>query len=399
MFYSKIPTAGWVLAVLLSGNALYAQTLTLQQALDAAVQFHPAAKSAALQVQQQQQLLPAAGALADPLLTAESPTGNFYTLGVTQAFSMPVVYRREKALQRARISRSESAVAVAGQDIKLQTALVYNEWQYQWTLVRQLEIQDSLLQNLAVAAERMYREGQTDAVAAQYARLQAATLHSRLRQARQGATAAYAQLSALTGVSADRQPEPLDPMPLRNIPVIAADSLPWQANPALQTLQQEVLVAEREVEVAKSRGLPELMLGYLNQGERNSPVGNRFNVGITVPLWRKQYRAAAAAARTGVEIARETLAAQSLEFHAAYRQALGEAEKARLAFEEYEQNVLPAARAVSDASRRLFEGGLTDWVSYLRNRNDALEVELGYWELIRDAQSAELDLKFLTGKL
>lgn len=328
MFYSKIPTAGWVLAVLLSGNALYAQTLTLQQALDAAVQFHPAAKSAALQVQQQQQLLPAAGALADPLLTAESPTGNFYTLGVTQAFSMPVVYRREKALQRARISRSESAVAVAGQDIKLQTALVYNEWQYQWTLVRQLEIQDSLLQNLAVAAERMYREGQTDAVAAQYARLQAATLHSRLRQARQGATAAYAQLSALTGVSADRQPEPLDPMPLRNIPVIAADSLPWQANPALQTLQQEVLVAEREVEVAKSRGLPELMLGYLNQGERNSPVGNRFNVGITVPLWRKQYRAAAAAARTGVEIARETLAAQSLEFHAAYRQALGEAEKA-----------------------------------------------------------------------
>lgn len=399
MFYSKIPTAGWVLAVLLSGNALYAQTLTLQQALDAAVQFHPAAKSAALQVQQQQQLLPAAGALADPLLTAESPTGNFYTLGVTQAFSMPVVYRREKALQRARISRSESAVAVAGQDIKLQTALVYNEWQYQWTLVRQLEIQDSLLQNLAVAAERMYREGQTDAVAAQYARLQAATLHSRLRQARQGATAAYAQLSALTGVSADRQPEPLDPMPLRNIPVIAADSLPWQANPALQTLQQEVLVAEREVEVAKSRGLPELMLGYLNQGERNSPVGNRFNVGITVPLWRKQYRAAAAAARTGVKIARETLAAQSLEFHAAYRQALGEAEKARLALEEYEQNVLPAARAVSDASRRLFEGGLTDWVSYLRNRNDALEVELGYWELIRDAQSAELDLKFLTGKL
>lgn len=399
MFYSKIPTVWWVLAVLLSGNALYAQTLTLQQALDAAVQFHPAAKSAALQVQQQQQLLPAAGALADPLLTAESPTGNFYTLGVTQTFSMPVVYRREKALQRALISRSENAVAVAGLEIKLQTALVYNEWQYQWTLVRQLEIQDSLLQNLAVAAERMFREGQTDAVAAQYARLQAATLHSRLRQARQGATAAYAQLSALTGISAGRQPETLDTLPLRHIPVIAADSLPWQANPALQTLQQEVLVAEREVEVAKSRGLPELMLGYINQGERNSPVGNRFNVGITVPLWRKQYRAGAAAARTGVEIARETLAAQSLEFHTAYRQALGEAEKARLALEEYEQNVLPAARAVSDASRRLFEGGLTDWVSYLRNRNDALEVELGYWELIRDAQSAGLNLQFLTGKL
>lgn len=399
MFHLKIPPAWWVLPVLIIVNTLQAQTLTLRQALDAALQHHPAAKSAALQVRQQRQLLPAATALADPLLTVESPTGNFYTLGVTQAFSMPVVYRRQKALQRALISRSESAVGVTQQDIKLETAQVYTEWQYQWTLVRQLEIQDSLLQNLAAAAGRMFREGQTDAVAAQYARLQAATLHSLLRQARQDAATARAQLNTLAGIATDMEPEPLNRQLLLQSLVAAADSAAWQGNPLLQTLQQEILLAEREAEVAKSRGLPELALGYINQGERNSPVGNRFNVGITIPLWRKQYNAGAAAARTGVEIARETLAAQSLELNAAYRQALGEVEKARVALEEYEQNVLPAARAVSDASRRLFEGGLTDWVSYLRNRNDALEVELGYWGLIRDLHLVSLNLQFLTGKL
>lgn len=399
MFHLKIPTAWWVLPVLIIVNTLQAQTLTLRQALDAALQHHPAAKSAALQVRQQRQLLPAATALADPLLTVESPTGNFYTLGVTQAFSMPVVYRRQKALQRALISRSESAVGVTQQDIKLETAQVYTEWQYQWTLVRQLEIQDSLLQNLAGAADRMFREGQTDAVAAQYARLQAATLRSQLRQARQGAATARALLSTLTGIATDLEPEPLNRQLLLQSPDVAVDTSIWQGNPALKTLQQEILVAEREVAVTQSRGLPELTLGYINQGERNSPVGNRFNVGISVPLWRKQYNAGAAAARTGVEIARETLSAQSLEWNAAYRQALGEADKARLALEEYEQNVLPAARAVSDASRRLFEGGLTDWVSYLRNRNDALEVELGYWGLIRDLHLVSLNLQFLTGKL
>ena len=396
MFHLKIPPAWWVLPVLLFGNTLRAQTLTFQQALDAALQYHPAVKSAALQVRQQRQLLPAATALADPLLTVESPTGNFYTLGVTQAFSMPGVYRRQKALQQAHIARAESTIAVTQQDIKLQTALTYTEWQYQWTLVRQLEIQDSLLQNLAAAAGRMFREGQTDAVAAQYARLQAATLRSRLRQARQDAATARAQLSTLTGITSDAEPEPLA---LLQSPVVAVDSSIWHGNPALKTLQQEILVAEREVAVTQSRGLPELTLGYINQGERNSPVGNRFNVGINIPLWRKQYNASTAAARTGVEIARETLSARSLELNAAYRQALGEAEKARVALEEYEQNVLPAARAVSDASRRLFEGGLTDWVSYLRNRNDALEVELGYWELIRGLHLVSLNLQFLTGKL
>lgn len=399
MFHLKIPTVWWVLAVLIFVNTLHAQTFTLQQAFNAALQRHPAAKSAALQVRQQQQLLPTAAALADPLLTIESPTGNFYTAGVTQSFSMPAVYRRQKALQQARVSRSESAVAVTYQDIKLQTALAYTEWQYQWALARQLEVQDSLLQTLAGAAERMFREGQTDAVAAQYARLQAAALHSRLRQARQDAATARAQLSILTGIEGDMEPEALNPQSIRQVPVTATDSVSWQANPALQTLQQEIFVAEREVEVAKSRGLPELTLGYINQGERNSPVGNRFNVGVSIPLWRKQYHAGAAAAHTGVEIARETLAAQSLGLNAAYRQALGEQEKTRLALEEYEQNVLPAARAVSDASRRMFEGGLTDWVSYLRNRNDALEMELEYWGLIRDARVADLERLFITGKL
>jgi len=395
----QIPSGWWVLPVLLFANTLRAQTLTLQQAFDAALQHHPAAKSASLQAQQQRQLLPAATALADPVLTAESPTGNFYTLGVTQSFSMPGVYRRQKALQQAHIAQSENAVAVTLQQIKFQTASAYSEWQYQRSLIAVLETQDSLLQNLAAAAERMFQGGQTDAVAAQFARLQAATLRALLRQAGQDAVIAKAQLGTLTGLEGNLTPEPLDRQQIRPMLPASADSAAWQNNPALQTLRQEMLVAERTVEVTQSRGLPELTLGYINQGEQNSPVGNRFSVGVSVPLWRKTYNANTAAARTGVEIANQNLAAQSLELDASYRQALGGVEKARLALEEYEQNVLPAARAVSDASRRLFEGGLTDLVSYLRNRKDALEVEVAYWGLVREAQVATLNLQFLTGRL
>lgn len=399
MFRFQIPTAWWVLPVLLSGHTLYAQTLTLQQALDAALLHQPAAKSAALKAQQQQQLLPVAAALADPIVTAESPTGKFYTLGVTQSFAVPGVYRRQKALQQAHIDQAESAVVVTQQEIKLQTALVYSEWQYRYSLLVVLGTQDSILQNLSAAAERQFREGQTDAVAAQFARLQAATLHARLRATRQEAETAKNQLEAWTGITGNISPEPIDPKAFLQIQPAATDPTPWQNNPSLQTLDQAVRVAEQTVAVVKSRGLPELTLGYINQGERNSPTGNRFNVGISIPLWRKQYNAGTAAARTGVEIARQEIAAQALALDAAYRQAYGRATKTRIALEEYEQNVLPAARAVGDASRRLFEGGLTDLVTYLRNRKDALEVELVYWELVQEAQVAGINLKFLTGKL
>ena len=399
MSCSKIPAACWVLPLLWFGPALHAQTLTLQQALDAALQHHPSVKGANLMAQQQQQLLPGAGGLADPLVTVESPTGNFYTLGVTQSFSLPGVYRRQKDLQRARITQTESAVTVALQEIKYQTALAYTEWQYRQALVDQLTAQDSTLQTLATAADRMFREGQTDAVAAQFARLQAATLRTQLRQATEAVIIAQAQLYTLAGLTGTYVPEPINLGQLLRLDPVQPDSVAWRNNPALQVLEQEILVADRTVAVAKSRGLPEFTLGYINQGERNSPVGNRFNAGVSIPLWRKQYNAQTAAARTGVEVARQALAAQSLALDAAYRQAAGEAEKARRAMEDYEQQVLPAARAMSEASRRLYEGGLTDLVTYLRNRKDALDVEMDYWALVWEALEVEIRIKSLSGKL
>lgn len=385
----------WVVLALSLNGVLRAQTLTLQQALDAAAQHHPAAKSAALQVRQQQQLLPATTALPDPVLTAESPTGEFYTVGVAQSFELPGVYRRRKRLQETLVARAENASLATQQEVRYATALAYCELQYRLALAEQLKGQDSVLQTIAAAAARMFEQGQTDAVASQFARLQAAALRAQLRQTEQDAAIAESQLQTWTGISGRIVPEPLNSQPLP----IAADSSLWQNNPALQTLQQEILAAERQADVEKNRGLPQFTLGYLNQGERDSPVANRFNAGVSIPLWRKQYNANVLAAQTAAEIARQNLAAQSLQLDAAYRRALGETEKARLALEEYEKTVLPAARAMSDASRRLFEGGLTDLVSYLRNRKDALDAELGYWELLRARQVAEVEVRYLGGGL
>ena len=386
-----------VLLVAGMSNVVSAQTLSLQQALDSAVQYHPASRSALLQVQQQQQLLPAAAGLPDPLVTAESPTGDFYTVGVTQSFALPGVYRRQKDLQQAHIARSESVMVMTQQEIKYQTALTYNDLQYQFALAEQLRRQDSLLQDLAAAANRMFEQGQTDAVASQFARLQAAALRAQLRQAEQNAVIAESRLQALTGIAGRIVPEPLS----RQLPLPGATGTDssWQNNPALQTLRQEALIAEQQIAVEKSRGLPQFTLGYLNQGERDSPVENRFNAGLSVPLWRKRYNASVSAAETGVEIARQNLAAQSLLMDAAMREAAAEVEKVRLALGEYETNVLPAARSMADASRRLYEGGMTDLVSYLRNRKDALEAELVYWELLRAQQEAMFKVGYFSGTL
>lgn len=385
----------WPVLAFAISSSLPAQTLTLSQALDAAVQHHPAARGAALQVQQQTQLLPGAAALANPVVTAESPTGDFYTFGVAQSFEMPGVYRHRKDLQKSQIARAESGIAVIHQDIRHITALVYNELQYRTALTQQLREQDSLLQIVAAAAARQFEQGQIDAVANQLAALQATMLRARLHQSEQDVLISERQLQSLTGVTGRIVPEPW----VNPVAAPLADTTLWQNTPSLQTLRQEIRVTEQQVAVEKSKGGPQITLGYLNQGDRNSPVANRFNAGVSIPLWRKQYQAQVAAAQTGVEIARQNLAAESLQISMVWSRAFGEAEKARLALEDYEKTVLPAARLLADASRRLYEGGLTDLPAYLRNRKDALDAQLAYLDLLRAWQEAQLNLRFIAGIL
>ena len=372
-----------------------AQILTLEQALDAAVQYHPATRTAALQVQQQRQLLPGVVALTNPIATVESPSGNFYTIGVTQSFEMPGAYRRREDLQKSQIDRAESGIAATQQNIRYATALTYNDLQYRIALVERLHQQDSSLQIITAAAARQFEQGQIDAVARQFAALQAATLRAQLRRAEQDILIAESQLQTLTGLTGRIVPESW----AKPVVLPAADTSLWQNNPALQILRQETLVAGQQVAVEKTGNWPQITLGYLNQGERNSPIVNRFSAGVSVPLWRKQYNAQVTAAQTGVEIARQNLAAQSLQIRAAWRQALGEAEKARLALEDYEQTVLPSACSLTDASRRMYEGGLTDLPAYLRNRKDALDAELAYLDVLLAYQEALLNVRFIAGNL
>jgi len=386
-----------LLLVLVAGMplCLSAQSLTLAQALDAAQQYHPASRSASLSVQQQRQLLPAATALADPLVTAESPTGNFYTIGVTQSFELPGAYRRRKTLQNSHVVQAEQGVLATQQDVRYATALAYNALQYRIARLERLNRQDSLLQSIARAAVRQFEAGQVDAVASRFATLQATVLHTQLRQAEQDVAISEQQLQLLTGIADPIVPEPWVKLETGLLP----DSLQWEKNPALQALRQETVIADQQVAVEKSAAWPQIMLGYINQGERNSPVANRFNAGLSIPLWQKQYRSRIDAAQTGVEIARQNLAAQSLRTGAEWSRTIAEVEQTSEALEDYAQQVLPSAQALTDASRRMFEGGLSDLPTYLRHGIEVLNLELGYWDLFARYREAQLKLRFIAGNL
>ena len=111
---------------------VYGQVIVLseQQVVDSAVRNSPMVSAAQYQVLQQQQLKKTAFNLPNPEFVAESPTGDFYTVGALQTFDFPSVY-----FKQSQVYRQQEQVAVAGQqvtqnEVKYQAKLLYLQLQF-----------------------------------------------------------------------------------------------------------------------------------------------------------------------------------------------------------------------------------------------------------------------------
>ncbi len=83
------------------------------------------------------------------------------------------------------------------------------------------------------------------------------------------------------------------------------DSASLVSNASIQVSKQTENINEKNIELQKSKALPGLAFGYFNQGEKSTPVSNRFRFGITVPLWFWQYKSNISAAKTSLEVSQQ----------------------------------------------------------------------------------------------
>ncbi len=145
--------------------------------------------------------------------------------------------------------------------------------------------------------------------------------------------------------------------------------------------------------------MPGLALGYFNQGERNTPIGNRFRIGFTVPLWFGQYKGNINAAMTELEINKQKINGFQQQLSVQLLQANNELAIYTESLQYYKNSGIPKANEIINTAKRFFESGENDYINYLRNINDAYSIQLKYLEAIRNYSQALLSINYLTGKL
>ncbi len=381
---------------LLNYFAVFAQKpLSEQEAVEAALKNSAALRASGLVIRQNNELLKSAKNFKNPDVVFESPTGFFYTTSVTQTLDYPTVYKKQSLLQKQQIILSEKERGITENDIKFRVKSQYLILQYNESLVKLFRVEDSLYAQISQSSSRQFEAGQIDYLAKTFAESQFGEVRNKLNQSQADIQTNIRQLQQLMGIT-----ENITTTMLQKEAILSSVNLEdydLAENPIISVFKQSEIINQNLIELEKAKALPGLIVGYFNQGLRDTPAYLRFRIGLSVPLWQGQYKSRIKAAQTGFEIAQERTNAQKQAISVDLRQALGDNQKYRQALVYYETQGLKQSEEIISTATRLFKAGQNDYVSFLRTLNDAYTIRQRYIEALRNYNQTQLNINYLLG--
>ena len=159
-----------------------------------------------------------------------------------------------------------------------------------------------------------------------------------------------------------------------------------------QVLNEAALVLERK------RRLPNIIVGYLNQGGPESPMLYRFRFGLSLPVWGWVASSRINAAKTDVEIAKSQIKLNNYELQGDYDKGYADLLQYTEAVDYYETIGLRQADEIVRAAGDGYRLGSIGYYDYLLNVQQAFKIRFGYLEALRNYNQAVITLNYLKGE-
>ena len=402
---TKTVVASIVLALCfigLSSNSAQAQerTLSMEEAVNTAVQNNPSVKASTLNVEKQESLKKSAFDLQN--------TDFVYTKGninsgitdrsfeLTQSFEFPTTYSARSKLQKKNVELSEANVAVSENELARRVKEVYIQLAWAQSNFDQLSELDSIYQDFLKSANLRFETGETNQLATTAARAK----YNEVSLLKQQAAADYeiykVRLIKLMNAddTSDFSVSGLSKLIYQNHDEAALIG----QNPILTLFGKQAEVADQAYKVQKSDFLPGLSAGFFNQQIDGVSGFDGFSLGVTVPIsfWSKQGRAQAA--RIDVDIATAQYENASLQLSTSYQNLMQQYDKYIAQVAYYEDQGLATATELTNFAGRAYAEGAIDYVEYIRNLDQAISIQLQYLQSLNLYNQTIIDLEFLTGK-
>ena len=392
------------LGLTVSANAQSTDTLpvvSLDKAVEMAVSNYPAIKAARLQVESQQALKKTAWEIGNTeISTGAEELGNNTTDGIyntfliTQQFDIFSINAKNK-VANAQINLSQTALDLTVLEIRREVSIAWGNAYSAKNQYRLYEQLDSIFQKSVRAAKLRY---ETQAIS----RLEYLSITNQAKQIGILKEKFYRDfLIALRNLNQwfvsdivytiGGSPNELYKGPILN----PADSV--TKHPVLRLYDQSITLADARYRQAKTEFAPVLSGQYGSQKIGNKKGFYQYQVGISFPLIFPSQLGKSQSAKIGREIAVENYHQKKIEVQSAYQNLYDDYQKWLLTWQFYRDDALPTALEQKKGAILAYEQGAIDYISFLQNIRDAVQVEFETQDAFASYLNARFKLEYFIG--
>lgn len=408
----KITAVTTILIILFlsTGQRLSAQIpITLKAATDTAIKNNLEVKNEQLKAQYQQLLIKTSATVPQAGLIAEAGQINsIYNdtkFGISQSFSFPKVYVKQKELLQQEWKSSLLNVSVKEALLKKQVAQVFYMILYVEQKKILLQYADSLYAAFYKKAELRLAKGESNVLEKASAETQLGQINVQLSQLKQDLVMLQLQFQVLLNTATPFVPgKATSKVDL----LLFTDTVLLNEHPVLNVIRQQQHIADATIQLEKSRLLPDLSIGYNNvsiqgTGADNKTYGTskRFSsvqLGIGIPIFNKAQKAKINSAKFSKQVAESNYSAGLQRLQTEYQVAIAQYNKYIQTVQYFESKALNNASLIVATANLQLANGSINYLEWVQVINQATAVRSDYIEAVRSLNEAAIQLNFFINK-
>lgn len=391
----------------------HAQSVTLDQAIERALQQNALLRSTAAEIKSQEQLkrtavdIPKTSAMLMYGQYNSSNSDNNLTL--TQNLPFPTVFTSTAKLHTMLIESSHHRQAITKNELVYQVKQVGQTLQYLYARKELLQRQDSLFAELVRITTLQHATGEGTLLQKTSAETRYNEVRNQYRQNEADLLSYNSQLAVLMNSTTPVTLEQASFIPLAT--TLLNDSSEIASNPQLAYQRSLNAIALQEKKVESNRALPDLSIGYFNQTligfqqqlngtEKYYSSSDRFSgfmVGIAVPIWFVPSHGRVKAAAYRSEATRLQSVQVERQLHGEWTKAVQQFEKYRNSLDYYTQSALPSSELLLKQSNLSYRTGEIGQAEYRLNVQQAVTIQDAYIQTVLQYNLSLLTLEFLAG--
>jgi len=321
---------------------------------------------------------------------------------------LPVVYKREKQLYEAQELAVNALAGMQQQELNKAVKQVFNNMADLLERSKVLQRLDSIYARFLKAAELRFKTGETNTLEKTTAEAQMQQLKVQQQQLAADIGIWQMRLKAFLNTDELLLPDYNNFKRTGNLPGDTTIS----NHPEVQYRQQQQAVAAAETAIQKARLTPDFTLGYSNQSiigyqskdgvnQQYYGGGHRFNIyqlTMGIPIFNKPVKARIKAGQVSETVAALQTDATAQQLKSKMQELLQAFDKYNSQVHYYETTGLQQSETIIEHARQSFQHGDISYLEWTVLMNNAVTIQSGYLESVKQLNETIIELEYLTGK-